>query len=416
MTVPSQEAIPAAVLKIVKSIDKAIRKDESRIRSIGIVVNRVRTARETHDALTAAHSTHLITGRMRPLDRIDALQRIGPIVDPDGKERCDQLSVVVATQAIEVGADFSFDALITECAAVDSLRQRFGRLDRRGTHHENTGSPAKAWIIGPKSVVGSKKPDAIYGESARVTWEELKRRSRSGPLDVGPMALRNFPNNAVAPRESAPLLLRTHMDAWVQTRPEPIVQPTIDWFLHGLDQNRPADVSILWRRDLSSEALRLVPPRQAEFLQVPISAVKSWLANSSEVDIADAGQIQESEDFSPTERQTGDWVRWAGFRKGIEHIGMRDIRPGDVLIVDPTQGGLNGEPGIRLPRSRYRIWAMRHRWRMGERRRYASTRNSSIRSHRQLRLPRLMQTPPSVNASTIGLKTRPSNKTHTPGY
>lgn len=335
VTVRSQEAMPAAVLKIVKSI----RKSESRIRSIGVVVNRVRTAREVHGALTTAdYPTHLITGRMRPLDRSDALKRIGPIVDPDGKEKGDQLSVVVATQAIEVGADFSFDALITECAAVDSLRQRFGRLDRRGT----SDNPAKAWIIGPKSVVGSKKPDPIYGESAKVTWEELKRRAKVGPLDVGPIALRNFPDNAVAPRAKAPLLLKTHMDAWVQTRPEPIVQPSVDWFLHGMDQNAQADVSILWRWDPSAEALRLVPPRQAEFLQIPIGAAKSWLANRSEVDIADAGQTRESGDIPTSERQTGDWVRWAGVRKGIEYIGIRDIRPGDILVVDPARGGLNG--------------------------------------------------------------------------
>lgn len=343
VTVQSQEAISAAVLKIVKSIDKSIRKNESLIRSIGVVVNLVRTAREAHGALAAAgYTTHLITGRMRPLDRIGALEKIDPIVDPDGNERGDRLSVVVATQAIEVGADFSFDALITECAAVDSLRQRFGRLDRRGTYHENTGFPAKAWIIGPKSVVGSKRPDPIYGVSTRVTWEELKRRDYEGPLDVGPMSLGGFPDNAVAPRANAPLVLRTHMNAWVQTRPEPIVQPSVDWFLHGMDQNVQADVSILWRWDPSAEALQLVPPRQAEFLQIPIGAAKSWLANRPEVDIADAGHTRESGNISTPEGQAEDWVRWAGVRKGIERIGIRDIRPGDILVVEPTRGGLNG--------------------------------------------------------------------------
>ena len=176
--VRNEEAVPAAVTKIVKSIASAIRRNESQVRSIGVIVNRVRTARETHELLAGeGHDTHLITGRMRPLDRIDALDRLGPVVDPDGGRRGDELAVVVATQAIEVGADFSFDALVTECAAVDSLRQRFGRLDRRGTCSERTGRPAQAWIIGPKSVVGSKKPDPIYGESARLTWEELERRS-----------------------------------------------------------------------------------------------------------------------------------------------------------------------------------------------------------------------------------------------
>ena len=344
-SVEDREAVPAAVLKIVNSIDKSIRRDQSQVRSIGVVVNRVGTARKTYECLASAgYPTHLLTGRMRPLDRIDALARIGPVVDPDAEGRSDQLTVVVATQAIEVGADFSFDALVSECAAVDSLRQRFGRLDRRGTYWERTGCPAQAWIIGPRSVVAAKKPDPIYGESARATWQELEHRSKDGPLDVGPRALRDFPDKAAAPRARAPLVLRTHLDAWVQTCPEPIVQPSVDWFLHGIDQDCPADVSILWRRDRSRKALRLVPPRQAEWIQVPIAAVRSWLAGKEDVDVADVVQRWDAGDSrSRTYPHTGDWVRWAGLGNGPEEmVAVEDIRPGDVLVVDPKRGGLNG--------------------------------------------------------------------------
>ena len=344
VAVRNPEAIPAALLKIVKQIENSVRKSESHIRSVGVVVNRVRTARETYGTLeNAGYPTHLITGRMRPLDRVDVLDRIGPAVDPDGDRRGDRLTVVVATQAIEVGADFSFDALVTECAAIDSLRQRFGRLDRRGTHSERTGRPAQAWIIGPKSVVGSMRPDPIYGESVRATWEELERRcDDDGLMDVGPMALRDFPDSALAPRTSAPLLLRSHLDAWVQTRPEPIVQPSVDWFLHGIDRNLPADVSVLWRSDRTSEALRLVPPRQSEFIQVPIGAVKAWLAGNPEADISDAGHVHESGESRTTgSAHTGDWVRWGGLDEGAQdHVPVGDICPGDVLIVDSERGGL----------------------------------------------------------------------------
>ena len=342
--VRNHDVVPAAVLKIVKSIDKAMRKNESRIRSIGVIVNRVRTARETYDMLVDSdYRAFLVTGRMRPLDRIDALERIGPAVDPDGGQHGDQLSIVVATQAIEVGADFSFDALVTECAAVDSLRQRFGRLDRRGTWSQKADCPAQAWIVGPRSVVVSKKPDPIYGGSARATWEELERRAKEGPLDAGPMALRHFPDGATAPRSSAPLLLRTHMDAWVQTCPEPIVQPSIDWFLHGIDEDRPADVSILWRWRRSTEALRAVPPRQAEFIQIPIAAAKSWLSGGAEVEIGDVTHAH-GQESSPlmAGTHTKDWVRWTGFGDGAEEdLEVDDIRPGDVLIVDPSRGGLH---------------------------------------------------------------------------
>ena len=344
VTVRNHDALPATVLKIIKSMVRS--KPDQIVRSLGVVVNRVRTARETRRALEeAGHTTHLVTGRMRPLDRSDILNRIAPAVDPDNEETTDELTIVVATQAIEVGADFNFDALITECAAVDSLRQRFGRLDRRGIRFAETGTAARAWILGPRSVVASRKPDAIYGESVKATWEELERRAgKAGkdPIDVGPRSLRDFPAEATAPRASAPLLLRTHMNAWVQTSPEPIVQPPVESFLHGIGQERnaSADVSIVWRWDRSAEVLQLVPPRQVEFLQVPIGAAKSWLAGRREADVADIARVESDGDEISSPDDDGDCVRWEGFGKKPERVRVDDVRPGDVLIVDPSRGGL----------------------------------------------------------------------------
>ena len=342
--VKDQDALPARVVQIVKSIAKSQADEGQGIHSVGIVVNRVKTARETYRALEeAGHKAYLITGRMRPLDRAETLTRIGPAVEPDGQRQWDDLTVVVATQAIEVGADFSFDALITECAAIDSLRQRFGRLDRRGAYFDKMGIAARAWIIGPKSVVSASKSDPIYGDAVKATWEALRRSAEKGPIDIGVCSLLDFPEKATAPRVSAPLLLKTHMDAWTQTRPEPIAQPSVEWFLHGIhDQDRTADVSLVWRRDRSPEVLRLVPPRQAEFLQVPIDAVKSWLGRGQEVDVADVVQVvsNRNEVVLPDGDGTADWVRWSGFDSDPERIGIGGVHPGDVLVVDPTRGGL----------------------------------------------------------------------------
>ena len=341
-TVRNEEGIPNAVLKIIKSVERNNRNPAHAIHSVGIIVNRVRTARETYQALAdAGYVTYLITGRMRPLERISVLESIGPIVDPDGNERDRQLSIVVSTQAIEVGADFSFDALVTECAAVDSLRQRFGRLDRRGSYFERTGQAAAAWIIGVKSAIGTKKPDPVYGHSIRATWEELKRRAKPGPINVGSMSLRDFPRGTSAPRGQAPLLLETYLDAWTQTSPEPVVRPPIERFLHGMDEDRSTDVAIVWRRDHSPDVLRLVPPRQAEYLQVPIGAAKSWLSGATEVDVADVSQTDDGADsVARTSEIEGRWVRWRGAAEGTQQIPVNDIRPGDVLIASLDLRGL----------------------------------------------------------------------------
>ena len=345
VSVPKLDTIPSAVLKIVESIAKAGRvgvagRFNRQGGSVGVIVNRVRIARETFQALRqAGFTTHLITGRMRPLDRVDAIERIRPAVEP-GRPPGADLTVVVATQAIEVGADFSFDALVTECAAVDSLRQRFGRLDRDGGGFERNGRPASAWIIGPKPVVAAKKPDPIYGDAVRETWETLKRLEEAGPIDVGVRALRNFPAAANAPRDHAPLLLKTHWDAWAQTNPQPIVQPDIAHFLHGSQAATTLDVFVVWRWDRSTDTLRLVPPRQAEFLPVPIHAAKAWLRRDSEVEVADMPLAAGGDDELASLTSPEDCVRWAGHDKGVESVSAANIAPGDIIVVDPARGGL----------------------------------------------------------------------------
>ena len=400
---PPEVAIPEEVLKIAK-------KDlPEGVRNVGVIVNRVLTARAVNQALKdAGYKSHLITGRMRPLDREKALGEIELLVDPDADPEISNEdgnpSFVVATQAIEVGADFSFDCLITECSPIDSLKQRFGRLDRRGTYEERSGSPAQAWILGVKSAIKSKKPDFVYGDAVKATWNELVERHGIGnPFNVGVQAgtymppsgtdaapvaenipsnytspenessepeagieiprfgtMTNFPDETTAPSIQAPLLLNTHMEAWAQTNPEPIIQPGIDAFLHGMETFPNSDVSLVWRWDHSKEALRLVPPRPAEYLQVPIRAAKSWLAlgpkdKADEEPVADVGTIGAEDElpipakpkpqiYDKAEEDTRKWeyARWQGHEEGAKPLDdTGEIRPGDVIIVKPDRGGLS---------------------------------------------------------------------------
>lgn len=348
---PAHEAIPADVLTLAK---KSLPPSA---RTVGVIVNRVRTARQAHLALReAGYASWLLTGRMRPLDREKVIDAIGELVDPDARPTVgadlQQPRFVVATQAIEVGADFSFDALVTECAPIDSLKQRFGRLDRRGTYGEWSGSPAQAWIVGVRADVEGKNADPIYGESLRHTWTELERRCGLGDfLDVGPRsaALAEFPAGAAAEPRKAPLLLPTHIGAWVQTNPEPIVQPAVAPFLHGLEAEETSDVSLVWRRDRSAEALRLVPPRPAEFLQVPAAAARSWLAaETDEVPVADVA-VGHPTRSAPSGSPSRGWARWRGYdQEPEEGLEPSAIRSGDVIVVDPALGGLsshNWDPG-----------------------------------------------------------------------
>ena len=205
-----------------------------------------------------------------------------------------------------------------------------------------------------KTEVEGKKPDPIYGNAVQATWRELGARAHDDTIDVGPDSrqLDDMPlEETTAPRRPAPLLLPTHMEAWAQTSPEPLVQPDISDFLHGFDDNPPEpDVAIVWRRDRSCDALRLVPPRPAEQLSVPISAARAWLRGSDETPVADVVTRAEA----PSSRQRQDEspfipvMRYVAGDVVVEPISVDGIRPGDVLLVDTSVGGLAGgtwDPG-----------------------------------------------------------------------
>jgi CRISPR-associated endonuclease/helicase Cas3 len=74
---------------------------------------------------------------------------------------------VVATQVVEVSLDISFDLMITDCAPLDALIQRFGRINRRRTP-EALGSLKSVYVIAPK---GDQKP--YNGETIRQTFAVL---------------------------------------------------------------------------------------------------------------------------------------------------------------------------------------------------------------------------------------------------
>ncbi|MYG99427.1 MAG: type I-U CRISPR-associated helicase/endonuclease Cas3 [Acidimicrobiaceae bacterium] len=343
---PPHESVPKKVLELIK---KELREDEN---SAGVIVNRVRTARETHRLLQEhGFAAYLVTGRMRPIDKEGVLARISHCVDPDRDSAPEERTVVVATQAIEVGADFSFDALISEAAPIDSLCQRLGRLDRRGSLAVHRESPTRCWVLGVASEMKPNRLDPVYGDATRHTWEELQSHATDGAIDVGPGAglLARLGADALAPKLEAPLLLSTHLDAWSQTSPEPVADPPIAEFLHGKDSQREPDVSIAWRWDRSDEALKVVPLRPAEFLAVPLSAVRGWLRRTAEAPVSDTDTAPPEDDrphaargVDPAQRRLLSVRRWTGQEDGLTQALERveDIKPGDLLIADPAMGGL----------------------------------------------------------------------------
>lgn len=105
-------------------IDEAIAKG----RKVLIVCNQVRRAQALYRVIVekyAGVSKMLIHGRFKRGRRSRLEARLLGEMNA-GKEAC----IVVSTQVVEVSLDISFDLMVTECAALDALLQRLGRINR----------------------------------------------------------------------------------------------------------------------------------------------------------------------------------------------------------------------------------------------------------------------------------------------
>ncbi len=330
-----------------------------------VVVNRVRVARLIFDELRELSQRRkggfgchplLLTGRSRSLER-DALlvtQRDRLLAGRDRAVAHGQPPlIVVATQCIEVGADLDADALVTEACPLDSLRQRFGRLDRLGERHA-LGMPTPALILARSEQVGdSSAEDPIYSDRLARTWAWLHKQASDDVVDCGVAALeaRDPPlDELAAPRVEAPTIFPVYCDLWVQTGPEPAVSPDPAIFLHGL-RSGPADVQIVWRADLDPEqpetwaaTIAASPPVSGEALPLPLHLARAYLAAADDQCKLDSGGDIEGEPWSgQDEHREGSAVttalRWAGPEQSVLITEIADVHPGATLILSCADGG-----------------------------------------------------------------------------
>lgn len=78
--------------------------------------------------------------------------------------------IVVSTQVVEVSLDISFDLMVTECAPLDALIQRFGRINRIRAE-QSIGKFKPVYVIAPPETTGEAKPYNL--EILRESYKQL---------------------------------------------------------------------------------------------------------------------------------------------------------------------------------------------------------------------------------------------------
>lgn len=353
---------------------------ETRPRTLAIMVNRVATARLVAEKLTKETQgkkprfladVTLLIGRMRPIDRDIETRNLQTTLQSTPEEIPGPIKIVIATQCLEVGADYDFDALVTECASFDALRQRFGRLNRTGRP-----IPAHAVILMPQHLVESNDDtldkqteigellDPIYGNALSATWNWLQSVATESTVDFGLSAMKAQAESLSAaqiarlnaPTSRAPVIFPAYLELWAQTSPFPSPTPDPALFLHGSQPSRP-DVLVVWRADLSADAqldsfvhdLSLCPPSQSEALPVPIHVFRSWFfseerKSAAATDTGDlfseaAGTDENEPRPGKTKPIIGKALLWRGVKESRLLQEPGDISPGATIVLPASVGG-----------------------------------------------------------------------------
>jgi CRISPR-associated endonuclease/helicase Cas3 len=333
--------------------EQAEKLADNGLKAIVIFANRVATARAAHELLEARkRDAVLLTGRMRTFDKDDVVQdRLLPLAAKNSEARVlDRPIFVIATQTLEVGADLDFDGLVTECASLDALRQRFGRLNRKGRQIQ-----ARAAILIRQEQSANSDDDPVYGGALARTWAWLNTHAAGSEIDLGISSLAaKLPQGEAleqlnAPSLHAPVLLPAHLDFLAQTSPRPKPSPEVSLFLHG-PARASADVQVCWRADLAIDedaggekaldALSHCPPASAECLPVPIWQFQKWMkgevASDTSADIE--GEVLRDPDSDRQNPVTRPVIRWPSRDKAQVTSDPDDIHPGDVIVIPAGQG------------------------------------------------------------------------------
>lgn len=283
-----------------------------------VIVNTVKAAKalfaEVRSQAAGEVDVVLLHSRFRPGDRQRAVDRaVG--------EPSDAGTIVVSTQVVEAGVDITSAALFTESAPWSSIVQRAGRCNRSGE------IPASA-LADQIPVVRWDPPasPAPYSEEAVAAAEVLLTSLEGRQLSTRELAAIEPP----AIEGDVPLVIRRpDLIRLFDTAPD-IEGNDIDIapFIRAIDD---IDAYVAWRvLDDKLQPVDHAKPGRDELCAVPVDELRQWLKKRRR-----AVALDHLATGTDRGRRRHQWVR----------ADASAVRPGQILIIDPAEGGYRTETG-----------------------------------------------------------------------
>ena len=318
----------------VRQLADAIR-DAHRLGSMTLaIVNRVDRAQALYEVLYRKLSEHpdspsliLIHSRFRPADRqreVDNLLETS-VANSHGR-------IVIATQAVEAGVDFSASVMFTEIAPWSSMVQRFGRANR---YAELPDGAEIFWI----DLLRSEKDDNASDkdlEKLAIPYNVPELREARECLrtltDVAPAYLP--PPGAIEPPRR--VIRRKDLTDLFDTDPD-LTGFDVDISPYVRDAD-DTDIRVFWR-DLSNVGDEPPRPSRDELCAVSISAAKEWI-----------GRVRKLQSGSQLLHQRDPQWRRGNGRTVTMAPGWTPFRdepwPGLILLAEPGAGGYRDTVGF----------------------------------------------------------------------
>lgn len=283
-----------------------------------VVLNTVAAARQLASEVSKGSNADvvLLHSRFRPAERRLAFDRAVASPGPAG-------TILIATQVVEAGVDFSSAVLFTEVAPWPSVVQRAGRCNRYAEVPAGA-DPAEVPTVFWDEPLGSWRPYDDADGAAAVTildqiggsvlsTEELADRDVDLPPPTEHLVLRR--PDLIRLFDTAPDLEGNDLDISPYLRDREDLDAHLGWRLLG-DDLQPLDSH---------------PPARDELCPVPVVELREWLKGRAKVLRLDhlAGGAD------APRRRRHQWVRASADL----------VMPGQVYLADVTLGGYDPSGG-----------------------------------------------------------------------